>query len=59
MVIISAVMPATRNIPMALITGLDADEESLKHLPDSVPVIHKSPTFGDDLARALSRLFMI
>ncbi|MCH8835401.1 MAG: hypothetical protein IH925_05600, partial [Proteobacteria bacterium] len=54
-----AAMPATRNVPMALITSLDADDEYLKLLPDSVPVIHKSPAFGDDLAEALSRLFMI
>ena len=59
MAIALAAMPATRNIPMALITSLDADDEYLKLLPDSVPVIHKSPTFGDDLAEALSRLFMI
>ncbi len=52
-------MPTTRNIPTALITSLDPDNEHLKMLPDKVPVIFKGPSFGDDLAEALSALFII
>lgn len=54
-----ATMPATRNIPVALITSLDPDDDYLKLLPAHVPVILKGPTFGDDLAEALDRLFII
>lgn len=52
-------MPATRNVPCALITSLDPDDDYLKFLPEQVPVIHKGPSFGDDLADALSSLFLI
>ena len=52
-------MPATRNVPCALITSLDPDDDYLKFLPDQVPVIHKGASFGDDLADALSNLFLI
>ena len=52
-------MPATRNIPIAVITSLDPENEHLKMLPDKVPVIFKGPSFGDDLAEALSALFII
>ena len=54
-----ASMPATRNIPTALITSLDPDDDYLKLLPQAVPVIKKGPSFGDDLAEALSHLFII
>lgn len=52
-------MPATRNIPIALITSLDENDDYLKLLPERVPIIHKSASFGDDLADALSDLFLI
>lgn len=54
-----ASMPATRNIPMAVITSLDAGDDRLKLLPLKVPVVHKGPTFGDDLFKALDNLFLI
>ena len=54
-----ASMPATRNIPTALITSLDPDDDYLKLLPAGVPIIKKGPSFGDDLAEALSNLFII
>ncbi len=54
-----ASMPATRNIPTALITSLDPNDDYLKLLPQAVPVIKKGPSFGDDLAEALSHLFII
>jgi len=52
-------MPATRNIPSALLTSLDDDDDVLKLVPKHVPVIHKSGAFGDDLAEALSNVFLI
>lgn len=54
-----ASMPATRNIPAALITSLDPDDEGLKLLPKRVPIIFKGPSFGDDLFTALDNLFLI
>lgn len=52
-------MPQTRNIPTALITSLPPEDDYLKLLPPDVPVIHKGEQFGDDLAEALDRLFLI
>lgn len=54
-----AEMPATRNIPTALITSLPADDPYLQLLSKRVPIIHKNASFGDDLADALSKLFLI
>ena len=54
-----AAMPATRNVPTALITSLDPDDEKLKLLPKQMPVIFKGPSFGDDLFTALDNLFLI
>lgn len=59
LVIALASMPSTRNIPSALITSLDPEDERLKLVPGTVPVIFKGPSFGDDLAEALNRLFLI
>ena len=52
-------MPATRNIPMALITSLDDENEHLQYLPKHTSVIHKGPSFGDDLFKALDNHFLI
>ena len=52
-------MPATRNIGAALITSLDPDHPSLQHLPPTVPIIKKSASFGDDLAKALQDQFLL
>ncbi|MBI5163991.1 MAG: Hpt domain-containing protein [Magnetospirillum sp.] len=52
-------MPTTRNIPIAVITSLDPGDERLRLLPGRVPVVHKGPTFGDDLFKALDSLFLI
>lgn len=54
-----SMMPATRNIPLALITSLDDDDEYLSLLPKGVPVIHKGDSFGDDLFKALDDQFLI
>lgn len=52
-------MPETRNIPLALITSLPPGDEQLKLLPDKVPIIRKSDSFGDDLVEALSYHFLL
>ncbi len=52
-------MPATRNIPIALITSLDPGDERLELLPKKIPVLHKGASFGDDLFKALDNLFLI
>ncbi|MCB9948601.1 MAG: hypothetical protein H6842_12405 [Rhodospirillaceae bacterium] len=52
-------MPDTRNIPLALITSLDASDERLQFVPEGVPLISKSVRFGDDLAEALSYHFLL
>ena len=46
--------PATRRVPLALLTSFAPGHSSLAKLPDGVPVIRKGPEFGDDLARALA-----
>ena len=47
-------MSATRDIPVALITGDSLEEALADGLPDAVPVIRKGADFGDDLTDALS-----
>jgi len=54
-----ASMPSTRNIPIAVITSLDPGDDALELLPKKIPVVHKGPTFGDDLFTALDSLFLI
>ncbi len=52
-------MPATRNMGIAVITSLDPDDSGLKLLPPTVPIIHKSASFGDDLTQALQDQFLL
>lgn len=52
-------MVETRNIPIALITSFSSRHESLKFLPDSVPIIKKGASFGDDLTAALQYHFLL
>ncbi|MBC8159222.1 MAG: Hpt domain-containing protein [Alphaproteobacteria bacterium] len=52
-------MPATRNIPLALVTSLGPDDENLARVPQNIPIIKKGPSFGDDLFTALDNLFLI
>ncbi|OJX79420.1 Hpt domain-containing protein [Magnetospirillum sp. 64-120] len=52
-------MPSTRNIPIAVITSLNSDDDRLALLPRKVPVLYKGPSFGDDLFKALDDLFLI
>ena len=54
-----AIMPETRNTPVAVLTSLDDDDSNLNLLPKSVPVIHKGESFGEDLARAMSHHFLL
>lgn len=46
-------MPATRNIPVAL---LSTESGSLTDLPPSVPVLRKGANFGDDVADVFMKL---
>ncbi|WP_459850090.1 Hpt domain-containing protein [Dongia sp. agr-C8] len=52
-------IPATRNIPVAVITSLNADDPQLKVLPPSVCLIRKTSAFGDDLTKALQQGFLL
>jgi len=54
-----AAIPATRNIPVAVITSLDASDPQLKILPPSVALIRKTSAFGDDLTKALQQGFLL
>jgi hypothetical protein len=54
-----AAIPATRNIPVAVITSLDAGDAQLKVLPPSVALIRKTSAFGDDLTKALQQGFLL
>jgi len=49
-------MPATREIPVALITSATREEVAQDGLPENVPVIRKGADFGDDLTDALTEL---
>ncbi len=50
-----AAMPATKNIPVALLTSLDRSHADLKHLPVNTGLIRRGDHFGDDLADVLQR----
>ncbi|MDQ7250142.1 hypothetical protein [Dongia sedimenti] len=52
-------IPTTRNIPLAVITSLDAGDPQLKVLPPSVALIRKTSAFGDDLTKALQQGFLL
>ncbi len=54
-----AAMTETRNTPIALITSFARDHPSMQFLPASVPVINRGPSFGDDIAAALSHHFLL
>lgn len=49
-------MPATKDIPVALITAATREDAISDGLPESVPVIRKGTDFGDDLTDALSEV---
>lgn len=49
-------MPATHDLPVALITAGSRDSAVDHGLPESVPVIRKGRDFGDDLTDALTQL---
>ncbi len=50
-----AAMPATKGIPVALLTSLEKDHPDLKQLPINTGFIRRGPEFGDDLAIVLER----
>ncbi|WP_193170454.1 ATP-binding response regulator [Nisaea nitritireducens] len=52
-------MKATKDIPCALLTSFTRDNQLLKTLPETVPIVRKGKEFGDDLAEALQKLGLI
>lgn len=48
-------MPATKGIPVALLTSVERDHADLKALPMNVGLIRRGAAFGDDLAEVLER----
>jgi len=48
-------MPRTRDIPFALLTSYEWGHAALRDLPTRAGLLKKGPSFGDDLAQALSR----
>ncbi|WP_193180227.1 ATP-binding response regulator [Nisaea sediminum] len=52
-------MKATEAIPCALLTAFARDNQLLRGLPDSVPIVRKGAQFGDDLADALQNLGLL
>ncbi|GLQ05244.1 response regulator [Sneathiella chinensis] len=48
-------MPATKGIPVAVLTSLEPNHPDLKALPMTVGVIRRGPQFGADLADTLQR----
>jgi len=52
-------IPATRNIPLAVITSFGTDDPQLKALPKGVAIIRKTSAFGDDLTKALQQAFLL
>tara|TARA_R110002012_G_scaffold249366_2_gene426916 strand:- start:431 stop:1195 length:765 start_codon:yes stop_codon:yes gene_type:complete len=52
-------MKVTQAIPCALLTAFTKDNQLLRALPESVPVIRKGKEFGDDLAEALVKLGLL
>ncbi|MGE5766881.1 MAG: response regulator [Bacteroidota bacterium] len=50
-----AAMPATKGIPVALLTSLDPEHPDLRALPMNVGLIRRGKQFGDDLADVLQR----
>jgi CheY-like chemotaxis protein len=52
-------IPATRNIPLAVLTSFGADDPQLKSLPKTVAIIRKTSAFGDDLTKALQQAFLL
>jgi CheY-like chemotaxis protein len=50
-----AAMPATKAIPVAVLTSLTPDHPDLAALPMNAGLIRRGPQFGDDLAHVLNR----
>src|SRR3546814_19867409 len=48
-------MPATRDIPTAVLTSLEPNHPDLSALPLGAGLIRRGPRFGDDLAPVLAR----
>ena len=52
-------MPATRDIPVALLTSEALDSETLRNLPKDVPIMRKGGNFADDVAEVFVKLGLI
>lgn len=52
-------MPATRDIPVALLTSEALDSETLRNLPKDVPIMRKGGNFADDVADVFVKLGLI
>ena len=52
-------MPATREIPVALLTSEALDSETLRNLPKDVPIMRKGGNFADDVAEVLVKVGLI
>lgn len=52
-------MPATRDIPVALLTSEALDSATLRNLPKDVPIMRKGGNFADDVAAVFVKLGLI
>lgn len=52
-------MPATRDIPVALLTSEALDSGTLRNLPKDVPIMRKGGNFADDVAEVFVKLGLI
>lgn len=52
-------MPATRDIPVALLTSEALDSQTFRNLPKDVPIMRKGGNFGDDVAEVFAKLGLL
>ncbi len=52
-------MPATKSIPVALLTSAERDNPRLSDLPTDVPILSKSGRFADDVASVFSQIGLL
>lgn len=54
-----AAMPATKHIPLAIITSLEPDHPDIESLPSSIGIVRRGVGFGDDLVGFLERFNIV
>lgn len=54
-----AALPATRDIPFAILTAFEAGDPALENVPEHVTMLHKGDSFLTDMDNALSRFVRI